>query len=109
MTLVRPIDGNALIEKIDKIDWYHVNEDGKLVSGAKNVSEAYFPALDIYDAVEYMPTIDAIPVEQVARIITRVTSKMPCDIADEMCPRENGKCAESACWEYAIKEGWLDD
>ena len=44
MTLVRPIDGNALIEKIDKIDWYHVNEDGKLVSGAKNVSEAYFSA-----------------------------------------------------------------
>lgn len=62
MTLVRPIDGNALIEKIDKIDWYHVNEDGKLVSGAKNVLEAYFPAFDIYDAVEYMSTIDVAPV-----------------------------------------------
>lgn len=53
--------------------------------------------------------IEAIPVEHVARIITRITNKMPCDIADEMCPREDGTCGESACWEYAIKEGWFGE
>lgn len=101
---MRLIDGDNILQDFCA----YCTGDGCDGGGVGSIQECEGIGM-LRDILNAQPTIDAIPVEQVARIITRVTSKMPCDIADEMCPRENGKCAESACWEYAIKEGWLGD
>lgn len=77
--------------------------------GIKDIEGCREMGCGVMQLVDSQPTIEAVPIEQVARIITRITNKMPCDIADEMCPREDGTCGESACWEYAIKEGWLGE
>ena len=60
-------------------------------------------------AIDDARTIEAIPVEQVARMMLRITNKMPCDIVDVMCTKEDGTCGEVACWIHAIKEGWLEE
>lgn len=69
--------------------------------------------------ISIQSTIDAVPVEQVARMFALYTEDYPCNFAtgyyksqkDEFCGFNSGCSYESNydCWLHAIKEGWLDE
>ena len=47
------VSKGKLIDAIDRIDWYHINEDGKLVHGANSKEDTpLYKAEDIYKAIE---------------------------------------------------------
>lgn len=50
------------IEAIEETDWYHINRDGDLVSGARSDGTALYKAGDVYKALNAVPTIDAVEV-----------------------------------------------
>lgn len=61
-------------------------------------------------------TVEAIPVEQVARIIDMATDVPPCRYAYpdniDWCKSrncKNGKADFYECWLHALREGWLDE
>lgn len=57
------IDRQGLIDTIEEIPWYHVNEAGKLASGANSeLHTALYKEEDIFKALEDAPTVDAVPV-----------------------------------------------
>ena len=50
------ISRQAAIEAIERIDWYHINQNGELVSGANSQEhEPLYKAADIYAAIEVVP------------------------------------------------------
>ena len=58
------IDANALVDAIEDIDWYHINEKGKLVDGANSANNTpIYKAFDIYNAIKNAPTVDAVEVK----------------------------------------------
>lgn len=69
--------------------------------------------------VETAPAVDAIPVEQVARMLDKASHCPPCialsmpgiDDIDKWCD-ENCRLYidtdKRDCWEHAIREGWLE-
>ena len=59
---MRLIDADALTDAVEGITWYHINSQGKMVSGARSDMEAWYKAQDIYNAIESAPTIDAVKV-----------------------------------------------
>lgn len=58
--LNKPLDyisRQAAIEAIERIDWYHINQNGELVSGANSQEhEPLYKASDIYAALEQVPS-----------------------------------------------------
>lgn len=55
---MRLIDKQATIEKVEGLDWYHINKQGELVHGAARDSEAFYKAEDIYWALNDMPAVE---------------------------------------------------
>lgn len=91
-------------------------EDSK---GHKDIDGCREMGCGVMDMIDSQPTVDAIPVEQVARMFARFTEDYPCNFAhgyyqsqkDEFCGFD-GECPTENnydCWIHAIKEGWLDD
>ena len=59
----RLVDVFALVENIEDITWYHVNEAGRLTEGANsNRDIPLFKANDIFSALGSAPTVDAVEV-----------------------------------------------
>lgn len=56
----RYINADALIEAIESTDWYHINREGKLVSGARTDLNPLYKAEDILKAVKDASTIDIV-------------------------------------------------
>lgn len=57
------IDRQALIDSIEVIPWYHINEAGELASGANTeLHTALYKEEDIFKALKNAPTVDAVPV-----------------------------------------------
>ena len=47
----------AVVDEIEGVDWYHINENGKMVHGANDEEhQAWYKAEDIYKAVESVPS-----------------------------------------------------
>lgn len=59
---MRLIDADALKDCFEGIYWYHINKRGDLVGGALLEDGALYMAKDIYKALDYAPTIDAVEV-----------------------------------------------
>lgn len=81
------IDREALVDTIEAIHWYHVNEAGKLTSGAN--SELHTPLYkeeDIFKALEHAPTVDAVPVVHGRWLLEREPDGKPyclhCSVCD---------------------------
>lgn len=86
-----------------------------------DADKIYIPAEEMVSkmSVYCAPTIDAIPVEKVARMFALYTEDYPCNFAtgyyksqkDDFCGFNSGCSYESNydCWLHAIQEGWLDD
>lgn len=106
-----------ILKDIEAImNFYHLNiKIRKLYS-----CEDYFNELSF--AIDKTPTIDAIPIEQVANFLMKfLDDPHPCNYVwfeekmmdDEWCAYncpigENVK-PDNECWVHAIKEGWLSD
>lgn len=53
----------AAIEAIENTDWYHINQNGELVSGANSQEhEPLYRASEIYAALEEVPSADVVEV-----------------------------------------------
>ena len=53
----------AAIESLEDIDWYHINQNGELVSGANSQEhEPLYKESDIYAALAVVPTADVVEV-----------------------------------------------
>ena len=51
------ISRQAAVEAIEKTDWYHINKNGELVSGANSQEhEPLYKASEIYAALEEVPS-----------------------------------------------------
>lgn len=46
------------IEAIEIVDWYHINRNGDLVSGARSDGTALYKAADVYKTLEEVPSAD---------------------------------------------------
>ena len=57
------ISRRAAVEAIERTDWYHINQNGELVSGANSQEhEPLYRASDIYAALEEAPSADVVEV-----------------------------------------------
>ena len=57
------ISRQAAVEAIESTDWYHINGNGELVSGANSQEhEPLYKASDIYAALEEVPSADVVEV-----------------------------------------------
>lgn len=67
----------------------------------------------ILGLIEDSPTVEAIPIEQVAIMLAKAYENIPCAVfgrKDEWCnERCKVGCMQWECWLHALKEGWLDD
>lgn len=52
------ISRNNLREVLESIDWYSKDSDGKLMPGAVSGDNAYFPASEVFAALEAAVAID---------------------------------------------------
>lgn len=60
---MRLIDANALIDAIERTDWYHISLQGNLVHGARSdIHTPLYKADDIYNALNDAPSVDAVEV-----------------------------------------------
>ena len=47
----------AVVDEIESVDWYHINENGKMVHGANDAEhQAWYKADDIFAAIERVPS-----------------------------------------------------
>lgn len=65
MKMAEYVERKALIDAIDKTDWYHVNVQGRLTPGAAHEDEALYKAADIYNAVDKTPVADVAEIKRV--------------------------------------------
>ncbi|MBR2434833.1 MAG: hypothetical protein IKB22_05115 [Lentisphaeria bacterium] len=56
------IERNAVLESISGLTWYSKNKKGVLNIGAVNRKEAYYNAVNVFDAVESVPAADVVEV-----------------------------------------------
>lgn len=56
------IEREAVLESISGLTWYSKNKKGVLNIGAVNRKEAYYPAGNVFDAVENVPAADVVEV-----------------------------------------------
>ena len=49
------LEREALREEMEGTDWYHINKDGKLTSGASGIEEALYKADDVYGVIYKQP------------------------------------------------------
>lgn len=69
------IDKDVLIDTIDEVDWYHINQQGELVHGASSDFgyEPLFKSEDIYDTINAL-----VPVQQKTAVWIRSTVNDVC-------------------------------
>lgn len=73
MILVKKKD---VIDAMENTDWYHVNSNGKLVSGANSDEDvALYKEADVYKAIDSVEPVDAIPIEFIENKIDEYREK----------------------------------
>lgn len=74
------VDKEKVIEAIEETDWYHINKNGKLASGANSTDDIpLYKSDDIYKAVDSVKSVNAIPVEWIEKWVVKncgYTSRM---------------------------------
>lgn len=63
--------------------------------------------------IDDAPTVEAIPVEQVAELLTKYAGS-PCNYTRiieeiEFCEERSCRDSKVECWLHALREGWLDE
>lgn len=56
------IERDALMDAIEKLDWYQPVGKGRLSGGASSEENAVYKATDIFRVVKDVPIVDAVPV-----------------------------------------------
>lgn len=56
------IEREAALDGLDNIDWYHINDKGRLVPGGKSEMETYVPFKAVEDMITSIPAADVRPV-----------------------------------------------
>ena len=56
------ISRSAVLAGAEEIDWYHVNQNGKLVSGSTSDDVSYVKYDDVVHMLEDAPSLDVAPV-----------------------------------------------
>lgn len=59
---MRLIDADKAISTIEKISWYSLNKNEKLVGGSSGAEVAFIHYLDAKKAINEQQTVDAIPI-----------------------------------------------
>lgn len=77
------ISRDYLREIIEDIDWYSVNDDGKLVLGAVSGPNAYYKAEEIFEAVNNIPP--TMPMRDYEMAV--IDKQIPGDYSRLYCPK----------------------
>ena len=56
------IEREALRERMESVDWFHVNDTGVLIHGATSEMDSYLPTKEVYAVIENAPAADVVPV-----------------------------------------------
>lgn len=82
------ISRQAAIEAIENVEWYHINQNGELVSGANSQEhEPLYKAADVYAAIEEVPSAQP--------EIIRCKECIEWDSDSEWCNRHGGTMQEN--------------
>ena len=54
------INREALIDAIERIDWFHTNENGVLVEGGRSDMDTYLPTDAVNEAIRSIPAADVV-------------------------------------------------
>ena len=86
------VDREAVLESISGLTWYSKNKKGVLNIGAVNRKEAYYPAGNVFDAVESVPAADVAPVVHGEWIVTKTefgwnSAEYPTEYTCSVCGR----------------------
>ena len=55
------INAGVLLDTIESIDWYHLNQNGEMVHGANSFKhQPWYKSDDIFEAIRNAPIVDAI-------------------------------------------------
>ena len=60
--MIDAISRSAVLAGAEEIDWYHVNQNGKLVSGSTSDDVSYVKYDDVVHMLENAPALDVVPV-----------------------------------------------
>lgn len=85
------IEREALREEMEGTDWYHINKNGKLTSGASGIEEALYKAEDVYGVINKQPAADVVEVVRCKNCKWRDKSECPMD--DPYGMRDNDFCS----------------
>ena len=102
------ISKEKLLESFHDIRWKTVNNK----RAQTPVTEIYVPWVDVAKRIIKQPTVEAIPVERVARMFAEFTEHVPCGYGfddDDWCEENCSNHENKDCWLRALKEGWLDE
>lgn len=103
------ISKEKLLESFHDIRWKTVNHK----RAQAPVTEIYVPWIDVAKRIIKQPTVEAIPVEQVAMMLAKAYANIPCAVfrrKDEWCnERCKVGCMQWECWLHAIREGWVEE
>lgn len=82
------ISRKALIDTVENTSWYHINEQGNLVLGAHADEEPLYKTVDIYSALVFAPTVDAV--------------ELPCKLGDTVYQTDGIRVYESTIGEITL-------
>ena len=103
------ISRDALNETIDEITWYHINQCGELVEGARGDSDALFKAEDIFNAIDNALTVESITIfceNADKKTIEELKSEMRKAKLAVFDERTQGKCEK--CDYYNFSQAFIN-
>ena len=73
------IERERVIDALERIDWYHINDRGRLILGGSSEMETYVPFKAVEDMLESIPAADVRPVVLCAECRHRDPEDHKCD------------------------------
>lgn len=93
------VNKDDIVDAIENTDWYHVNSDGKLISGANSDEDvALYKETDVYKAIESVEPIDAIPIEFIKKRIDNLHN-----LSEYEFEANGGYCGKASTSEYELR------
>ena len=85
------ISRQASIKEIENTDWYHINQNGELVSGANSQEhEPLYKASEIYAALEEVPSADVVEVVRCKDCVFGIVPDQDGNLKSRFCYNRNG-------------------
>lgn len=56
------IKREAVQDRMESVDWYHVNDSGELIHGATSDMDSYLPTKEVYRVIDEVPAAEVAPV-----------------------------------------------